>query len=93
MSFTHTIGIREWIGRAWPHELPKVCYISVQLIDDHYDLEVEISHGTIGGIYGTEQSDLDVAQSLADELDAELTKRGVKVVYTRDEWEDMELDE
>lgn len=80
------MNISNWIDRAWD-TLPKCCYISIQLIDDHYDLEVETSLDTIGGVYGTGRNDLDYARDLADELENELNKRGVNVCYTRQEWE------
>ena len=78
--------IDEWIDTAWT-PLPKACYISIQLIDDHYDLEVEISDGTIGGVYGTESNDLDHARDKATELGVRLICRGVQVFKIRSEWD------
>ena len=81
--------IAEWVDYVFD-VLPKVCYISIQLIDSDYDLEVEISHDAIGGVYGTGSGNLDKARSLANELEDEFNKRGVKVIYTRKEWDDYE---
>lgn len=69
--------IEEWIDYSWS-VLPKVCYISIQLVDGDYDLDVETSQGDIG--YGTGSNNLHYAISVANELEDEFNKRGVKVV-------------
>ena len=90
------MGIDEWVQKAWP-TLPKACYISIQLIDDHYDLEVEAATNSFRGrrfrffpasqVYGTESDELITANLKALELDIAFQKRGVRVFKLRNEWE------
>ena len=69
----------------------KVCYIALMPIDGQYDLEVEISHDTIGGVYRTEEKvnsqGVREARKLADRLDVILTNMGIRVCKTREEWD------
>jgi hypothetical protein len=54
-------------------------------------LEVEINHGTIGGVYATDcktnKIGLRKARKLADELDGIITAKGIRVFKNRQEWE------
>jgi hypothetical protein len=62
-------------------------YIAIMPVDDQYDLEIEIDRGTIGGIYRTEESDLEKVRQMARELDSLLKQRGVSIYQTRECWE------
>lgn len=67
----------------------KRCYIAIMPVDGQYDLEVEVSGDTIGGVYRTEETDLTKARQLADELDTALEKRGVATARSRELWQDF----
>lgn len=69
------------------HPTLSQCYIAVMDIDGQYDLEVEVSEDTIGGVYRTEESNLETARSLADELEEHLDTLGINVAATRQIWE------
>ena len=64
------------------------CYIAVvKQINGVYHLEVEQNEGSIAAVYDTDTRNLGKARKLADELDAFLTAKKVKVFKTHDEWE------
>jgi len=63
------------------------CYIAIMPNEIEYDLEVEVSEGTIDGVYATGTKRLQEARQMADELEKELVGLGVKVYGTRKEWE------
>ena len=67
------------------------CYIALMSVDDCYHLEVEISDDVIGGVYDTEQGNLNLARHRADQLESALKQLGVEVVYTRSEWEKINV--
>ena len=72
----------------------KAVYIAIMPNSERweYDLEVEVNHGTIGGVYATDchtnKIGLRKVRKLANELDAILTTKGIKVFRTRAEWEE-----
>jgi hypothetical protein len=63
----------------------KSCYIALIKNDGQYDMEV--SQGDIGGTYATGLQQLTLVRKLADELDNELSQRGVRVFTDRVDWE------
>lgn len=72
----------------------KAVYIAIMPNSERweYDLEIEVSHDTIGGVYATDchtnKIGLRKVRKLADDLDAILTAKGIKVFRTREEWEE-----
>jgi hypothetical protein len=63
------------------------CYIAIMPNEGEYDLEVEVSEGTIAGNFSTGTRCLRNARRMADELEKELAGLAVKVYGTRQEWE------
>jgi hypothetical protein len=62
------------------------CYLAVIDHDDHYEIEVEVSEGTIAGSFYSEN--LDDARKTADVIAEQITmSTGCKVFKTRLEWE------
>ncbi len=80
-------------------ELPdcKAVYIAIMPNSERweYDLEVETSHDTIGGLYATDcktnKIGLRKVRKMADGLDRLLTSTGVRVFKTREEWDAYEI--
>ena len=68
------------------------CYLAIMPNDEGYDIEVEVNEGTIAGNYFTGTKNLNKARKIAEELEAELVRRGVNVFKTREfreSWEDF----
>ena len=67
-----------------------VCFLAIMPNDNgYYDIEVEVNDGSIGGNYATGSNSLPEARKIADEIEREFLKHGVKVMPTRDEWEEF----
>lgn len=84
--------ITDWANDVFltEHDGIEACYIAIMpQPDGNIDLEIEISEGTIGATYPTEQSDLEVARKLANELEIMLEDEGIKVFQNREEWDDF----
>jgi hypothetical protein len=73
----------------------KEMYIAIIPNGDYYDLEIEINHGTIGGVFSTEcqtnKIGLRKVRKLADELELILVAKGIRIYRTREAWEDVEF--
>jgi hypothetical protein len=75
------------------HPNLKTCYIAIIPNQERYDLEVEVSLDSIGGVYATDckcgksKQEIAVVRVWADRLDEELTKLGIKVYDNRGDWE------
>lgn len=65
------------------------CYLAIMLNDDGYDIEVEINEATIAGNYTTGTKSLKVARKVADEIEKEISSRGINVFKTRELWENF----
>jgi hypothetical protein len=65
----------------------KVYIAIIPDLDGFYGLEVEINEGTIGFTHETDTRSLELAREQADLLETLLTDVGIKVFYTRAEWE------
>ena len=82
-------------------ELPscQTCYIAIMPNSERwqYDIEVEVSHDSIGGVYSTDchtnRIGLRKVRKLADELDVILTAKGIKVFKTKEWGEHEEMDD
>lgn len=80
--------VAEWVAQVLlvGHK-PCPCYIAIIPDDeDRFQLEVEISEGTIVGTFGTNTSDLRAARKLADHLEHELRRNGYMVFKSRTAW-------
>ena len=66
-----------------------VCFLAIMPNDNGYDIEVEVNAGTIGGNYATNTNSLPKARKIADEIEREFLKHGVKVITGRHEWEEF----
>jgi len=63
------------------------CYIAVMPNDGKYDLEIEISEGSIGSTFATGSSSLSHARDVADAIDVALGNAGIQVFQERHAWE------
>lgn len=70
----------------------KVVYIAIIPNNESgfYDLEVEVSHDTIGATWATDTGDARKGRKEADKLDKALGNAGVEVIATREEWDEYQ---
>ena len=75
--------------RCYPRT--KILYLAIMPSSDNsgsWDIEAELTHDTIGGVYNTDTSDVMSAQQLADDIEEALSYFGVAVVQSRDDWDE-----
>jgi hypothetical protein len=65
----------------------KVCYIAIISVEGQYDLEIEVSANSIGGMYRTNLNDLSSVRRLATWLEKRLVALGIRVCASRVEWD------
>lgn len=61
-------------------------YIALMPNEGQFDLEVEVNEGSIGGVYRTEDTDLETARQVANQLEVALRQRGIFVYPDRESW-------
>ena len=83
------MGVNDFVNEVLETIENNVCFLAIMPNDNGYDIEVEVNAGTIGGNYATNTNSLPNARKIADEIGREFLKHGVKVMPTRDEWEEF----
>jgi hypothetical protein len=84
--------LQEFLGRVKDQVLESKkkfggCYLAVLDHDDHFEIDVEVSEGTIAGSFIIDSHEK--AVEAADELERLiLVSTGCKVFHSREEWED-----
>jgi hypothetical protein len=83
-----TLSLKTWVKREV--KLKGACYIAIMPYGEDgsgYELEIEENEGSIHASYSTGTDNLKEARKLADQLEKELTAKGIKVFKTRQKWE------
>ena len=83
------MGVNDFVDEILDTIENDVCYLAIMPNDEGFEIEVEVNAGTIGGNYATNTNSLTKARKIADEIEQEFLKHGVKVMPTRDEWEEF----
>jgi hypothetical protein len=70
------------------------CYLAILVgfdeeMEDTINIEVEISEGSIAGMYDTKTDDVEKARRIANSIDRELSRRSIRVFSDRDSWEEF----
>lgn len=80
--------VKEFAQEVLEHIENNACYLAIMPNDEGYDIEVEVSGGSIAGNYATGTHDLEKARQIADKIEEQLGKLKIEVFDSREDWED-----